>query len=130
MKYGNVEFITKYNSVIEAPVNVVLKRHYRGTNITHVQHMGRQATEITADVLVRSKEEYQNLLSLMHTESRLRLSLKATEGYAGVERYYESVVPESMSPQVEAPGIAWVRCTWLAEDPVPYDAATGARLYV
>lgn len=125
MRYGDIFFDTVQGSTSITTQKQQEVRHVPYTNQNIIVEKGKMPTIISTTILVLSENEKNKILGMLSSSRKDRL-------YIG-SHFYKDVVPgESANP---APlkrdhKDAWtIEATFIALDPIPYNAETGEPLY-
>ena len=124
MKYGDIELKVRFGHKVYTTRKSQDVRHYPGTNKADIFDLGKSPTEITVSIVTHSEGERLNVEALLHDVTERNLEV----GY----RLYKQVVPGEASewrPMDPDEDTYFCDVTFIALDPVPYDAETEERLY-
>lgn len=124
MKYGSYEFMPEKDSVTITKKQRTILRHYINTDRSDQEHLGRESTVITANILSRNLTELNSIEQLLHSSAERDLVFR--------DRYYKRVKPDSefVSEPVDYVNAKWMtRARFIALDPIPYSVATDEAMY-
>lgn len=125
MRYGDIFFDTVQGSTSITTQKQQEVRHVPYTNKNIVINKGQLPTTISTTILATTEEEKNKLMAILNAETHEKL-------YIG-DFYYQDVVPgESTNPTPlkRDHKDAWtIEATFIALDPIPYNAETGEPLY-
>ncbi|KXS45603.1 MAG: hypothetical protein AWU54_339 [Candidatus Frackibacter sp. T328-2] len=125
MIYNGVEFDTQQGSTsyLKGKDQEIIDIPY--TDISIANERGKQATRITTTIYVYSEAEKNIIWGLLHSSGEAELHI-------GSHFYKKVKSGANFSPRPLKPDKkdAWaIGATFIALDPIPYDAETGDPLY-